>query len=515
MAEPGEPDVPQVDVVDQIIVGFNPKIGLIGMEAALNRLKALPATVLNNFVAAPEDKKAFFAIAVIRYDGEKTFAELQEELTKDEHIAWVERNAPIAPLAVYQDPLFVQQWALVKLQATGPWTVAPTAAMTIVAIVDSGLRRWDGTVHADLGAVEQLVDCQPQPAGTFPGLFLDGIDNDGHGTLLAGTIAAVPDNVGIASPIPTTWNISLMPVKFFDAGEPPTASNAAIAIVWAAFHFYNPGQNANPVKVINASWRVAPGDDGLQVLAAAIVFAAALGCLVVFAAGNEGTDNEIYPTYPASFGGQDPFQGNVLSVLATDRYDAKAFFSNYGKHTVDIGAPGQHILSTGRYLVDPPRYAEYAGTSPAAAYASAGAALVFALNPGWTPHDVVEHLVASADTIEGLKLACIDGKRLNLGRAIYGPLNIDAPAAGDTLRVGAFTNIKWRNVYKNPSFRRVRIEFSNDDGANYGVLAASVNNNGLLPWRPVAGNVTAMGRIRITPTHGNFPVVSKRFRVVV
>jgi hypothetical protein len=42
-----------------------------------------------------------------------------------------------------------------------------------------------------------------------------------------------------------------------------------------------------------------------------------------------------------------------------------------------------------------------------------------------------------------------------------------------------------------------------------------VNNNGLRPWRPVAGSVTAMGRIRITPTHGNFPVVSNRFRVVV
>jgi subtilisin family serine protease len=285
--------------------------------------------------------------------------------------------------------------------------------------------------------------------------------------------------------------------------------------VWAAFHFYNSGQNANPVKVINASWHVSAGDEGLQVLDAAIIFAAALGCLVVFAAGNDGTDNEIYPTYPASFGGQDPFQGNVLTVLATDRYDAKASFSNYGKHTVDIGAPGQHILSTGRYLVDPPRYAEYSGTSPAAAYASAGAALVFALNPGWTPHDVVEHLVASADTIEDLKPACIDGKRLNLGRAVYGPLYITAPAVGDTLYVGALTNITWSNEYRNPSLRKVKIEFSTDDGANYGVLAASVNNNGLHWWRPVAGFATAMGRIRITPTHGNFPVVSKRFRVVV
>ncbi len=216
-----------------------------------------------------------------------------------------------------------------------------------------------------MGTVEPLVDCQPQPAGSFPGLFLDGIDNDGHGTLLAGTIAAVPGNaIGVASPVPTPWNISLMPVKFFDAGAPATASNAAIAIVHAAIHFFDPLRNATPVKVINLSWHVAPGDWGaLVTLNGAITFASLLGCLVVFAAGNDGTDNEVYPTYPANLGSQNPLiKGQVLTVLATDRYDAKASFSNYGRHIVDIGAPGLHILSTGRYLVNPPRYAEYSGT---------------------------------------------------------------------------------------------------------------------------------------------------------
>jgi subtilisin family serine protease len=83
-----------------------------------------------------------------------------------------------------------------------------------------------------------------------------------------------------------------------------------------------------------------------------------------------------------------PFKNKVLTVLASDRYDAKAGFSNYGASTVHLAAPGTDILATGLYLEPPARYASYSGTSPAAAFASSAAALVFALNPAWRPEDV-------------------------------------------------------------------------------------------------------------------------------
>src|SRR5207248_7135974 len=173
-------------------------------------------------------------------------------------------------------------------------------------------------------------------------------------------------------------NISLLPVQFFSAARPPTAAYAAFAIVHAAFALSQPGQR----KVINASWHVSPGGAGLTTLKHALDVAVnTLDCLVVFAAGNDGTDNEVFPLYPANFASTYGFNGKVLTVVATDRYDAKAFFSNYGRTTADLGAPGLRILSTARYLVNPPRYANYSGTSPAAALVSAGAALVFALNP--------------------------------------------------------------------------------------------------------------------------------------
>jgi subtilisin family serine protease len=524
--EPIKQPAPQIDIVDQIIIGFDDK-RLRGLDrkaleeriaGVLSGLQGFGATVLNQLVIPP-NKHAFFAIALIRLEG-RTLGELREELKKPAYadVGWVEANAPIAT-AGYNDPLLSQQWALDTLGAADPWTVSPPAGnpKTFVAIVDSGLRRPDGSLPADLGQVEPVNVCQT------PFFFPHGLDRDGHGTFLAGTIAAVPDNgTGVSSPIMPGWNISLLPVKFFSPAAPPNAAFAAFAIVLAALALCHPFQPQR--KVINASWHVAPGDAGLATLRIALDIAVnLLGCLVVFAAGNDGTDNEIFPLYPARFGSEASFLGKVLTALATDRYDAKTFFSNYGKSTVDLGAPGLRILSTARYLVDPPRYAFYSGTSPAAAYVSSGAALIFALHPpnwdgagapAWAAQDVVQHLKASADTIEDLKLACIDGKRLNLGRAVYGPLSVTAPAAGAVLAVNAFHDIAWTVQYDNPKLQHVRIDYSATGTDPYVPVAANVaiTASPYTLWKPTA--TTPNGRIRITPLEGNFPATSALFKVV-
>jgi subtilisin family serine protease len=508
--EPFEETPLRVPVVDQVIIGFDEKVSrcfepeartmILGVLKTLEE-RGFPTTVLKPFIKASPDKELSFAFISVRLD-RGTLEALQEEVRRNKEfyptIAWVERNAPVALLA-FADPLVRQQWALPKIGVTDPWTVsppgAPNPAKTILAIIDSGVRRPGGTLHEDLGLVE--------PGG--------GVDTDGHGTFLAGAMAAEPNAKGIASPIPKTWNISLLSVKFFSPREPPHAFNAAAAIALAALA---------GAKVINASWHVPPGDNGLSTLAFVIGLVSAKS-LVVFAAGNDGTDNDQYPTYPANFGGAPWLAGRALTVMATDYDDGKAFFSNYSKNIVDIGAPGFQILTTARYLLPPARYAGFSGTSAAAAYVSSGAALMFALHPAnwdgagapaWTPGDVVQHLKASADTIDHLKIACIGGKRLNLGRAVYGPLRMIAPGQDDELNVGVTTVIAWSNKYNNPKFTKVKIEFH--DGAAWSVLKASTDNDGLFQWKPTAGQVTSTGRIRITPVKGNFPVVSDPFKVV-
>src|SRR5215813_4006017 len=378
--------VPVVPIEEQFIVGFGQTTFTGDADTARERVDAalstlldeLPAVLLQKYVGTVEDK-AYFAIALVRLDGpDRTLGHLQQEVASGKKsnkpgyafIEWVEANVPIAMAQRFNDTLMEQQWALATLGATEP-----------------------------------------------PGFFADNVDRDGHGTLLAGTIAAVPNNnAGVASAVLPAWNISLMAVKFFEPPPGrPTAFNAAVAIFHAATAFFNPVNGTNGVRVINASWHVAGGDPNLMALQMVTILACrAFGCLVVFSAGNDGTDNRIYPLLPANFRNNPLLRNRVLTVLATDRYDAKAFFSNYGRNRVDMGAPGIHTLSTGRYLAALPRYAEYSGTSAAAAYVSAGAALVFALNPGWQARDVVRHLRRSADRVPQLRGACVGGRRLNL-----------------------------------------------------------------------------------------------------
>ena len=342
----------------------------------------------------------------------------------------------------------------------------------------------------------------------------DPDDDFGHGTHTGGTIGEVGNNALGATGM--NWNVTVLPCKSHDNTGNGTNDSLIECLQfiqdWKA-------RGLNVVTTSNSYGGCNEACDFSQSLYDAIKAHMDNGILFVASAGNDAANNDVTPKYPTNY-----YLPNVIGVAATTNTDSLAFFSNYGRTTADLGAPGLRILSTARYLVNPPRYANYSGTSPAAALVSAGAALVFALNPqnwdgagaaAWTPADVIQHLAASADTIEDLKLACIGGKRLNLGRAVYGPLHVTAPTEGATVHVGVPTIITWTNEYTNPSFTQVKVEFSKDDGATYGAtLAASANNDGHFNWTPAASQATGKGRIRITPTKGNFPALSGRLKVV-
>ena len=374
-------------------------------------------------------------------------------------------------------------------------------------------------MHEDLDPARVVPAADSQPL-LPPFFYLDNVDREGHGTLLAGTVAAITNNnVGIASPVHPGWNIHLMAVKFFEPPGRPTVADAIIGIAWAAGRFCIPFVR-NRVKVINASWHVPEGGGnlfGLFGLRWVLRRATSnmVGCVVVFAAGNDGTDNQIYPLFPANFSTDPQLQGQVMTVLATDHHDNKASFSNYSPISVDIGAPGIHVLSTGRYLAQPGRYARYSGTSAAAAYVSAGAGLVAALNPGWGPVQIVRHLLASADRVPQLRVACVDGKRLNLANAVYAPVTLLTPVAGAVLPRGVPFNITWAAAFNNAAFAQVDIEFVDQAGGAIAIGNAPVAA-GALPWMPIAPPLPALpvrGTIRITPVGGNFPVHSGLIQV--
>ena len=154
----------------------------------------------------------------------------------------------------------------------------------------------------------------------------DSMDLDGHGSHVAGTIGAVGNNrIGITG---VCWQVRVAALKF----------GLDVASAIAAIDF----ANYYKISILNASWG---GRAYSQALKDAID---QYDGLFVASAGNDGTNNDVDPMYPASYDCK-----NIISVAAVDPYDTLARFSNYGLKTVDIAAPGTNILSldlAGEYL---------------------------------------------------------------------------------------------------------------------------------------------------------------------
>jgi subtilisin family serine protease len=287
----------------------------------------------------------------------------------------------------------------------GPLVVnAPTSVPVTIAIVDSGimvnhpdLRRnlWEGGhgINGARCANGKVVDH-------------DLTDEDGHGTMLAGTILATAN---------FEPSIKLMAVKFFDGATRPSAANAAAAIHFAVDH---------GADIIHLSWELGiPSGDVQQ----AIGEAYNAGCLVVFAAGNEGANADkddikikATPATPSRYASDCREQ--ALVVMATDWYDNKAWFSSYGKTSVDIAAPGVDIVTTCPFVSTasqtsdqlPGRYRTYSGTSAASAHVTGAAALVKSRYPGLGAADLKAALFESADHPPDLKGRCRSEGRLKI-----------------------------------------------------------------------------------------------------
>jgi subtilisin family serine protease len=284
--------------------------------------------------------------------------------------------------------------------ASGPSGAVSTGDAVVVAVIDSGVM----TKHPDLdGHLLPGVSVIEGDAES------DVDDEDGHGTLLAGTILSAANH----SPA-----VRLMPVKFIDGRTRPQAKRAAEAL-WKAMKGH-----PRP-DVINLSWDLGVGSDELREAFDAV---AGEHILVVVAAGNSGANNDVYPTFPACYGHRDcsgragRTLENVITVMATDRFDHKPGFSNYGAESVHLAAPGVGIVSTHLYLGGasaPGRgrlYQRYDGTSAAAAYVTGAAALLKSANRSLDAEALKDRLISAADRLPDL--LCQARGRLNLGKAL-------------------------------------------------------------------------------------------------
>jgi len=405
-----------------------------------------------------------------------------------------EQNRVLRSSWVVDDPLYRHQWALSRIGAEPAWqhalaTLNLAAPGVIVAIIDSGIH----TGHPDL-AGHLWTDGAGHHGRNVLTKTFDVSDTDGHGTRLAGTVGAISNNTtGIAA---AEWPIRLMAVKFLDIHTPPTALSGALAIWWAVTH---------GAQVITAAWGLGTPSPVLQV---AIWLANILGVVVIAAAGNDGLDNDALPTYPASYG-RPPFSlPNVISVMASERpayttiaapdsLDDKAWFSNYGRTSVHLAAPGVGILTTDTYF-GTPQWRAYSGTSPACAHVAYAAALLRALNPAWTPTEIRDHLVASVDKSPWLK--CVAQGRLSLARSVQGPFTFSSPVPGAQWAAGTPTAITWTNSYvTGRQTTSVTIHISRNGGAYTTIAGAKPNSGNCIVTAP---SPVAAATLRIRSDQG-------------
>lgn len=277
------------------------------------------------------------------------------------------------------DPSYIAQWHLKKIGGPLAWSLTTGSASVVVAVIDSGVFG----AHPDLAA--KLV-----PGWNFVKGNSDTTDVLGHGTAVAGTVAAeTNNNIGVAG---VNWASRVMPLVVVTPDDFAAYSDIAAAIQYAADH---------GVRVINVS---IGGTNSSATLQKAVDYAWGKGALVFASAMNSSVSD---PYYPAAC-------GHAIAVSATDANDRLASFSNFGQW-ITLSAPGTNILTT----ANGGGYSYWNGTSFASPIAAGVAALILAANPSLTNDAVLKLMEATADHVGGQSFDSSFGwGRVNAYRAV-------------------------------------------------------------------------------------------------
>jgi subtilisin family serine protease len=340
---------------------------------------------------------------LVRASGIST-GQAQSLLQSDSSIAWCEADslkqiASVPNTTAPNDAKYSQQWAPGDINLPAAWNISTGSRNVVVAVIDSGVDYNDPDLAANIWTNPNAG--RDGFSGDVHGYNFvanngNPMDDNGHGTHVAGIIGAVGNNgQGVAG---VNWNVSIMPLKFLDSTGGGYTSDAIRAINYATMERTQYGVN---VRVINASWSSGVADPGLS---AAIQAAGNAGILFVAAAGNSSANNDVTLQYPASYG-----LPNVVSVAASDSSDNLAVFSDYGANSVNLAAPGVSIYST----LPGGKYGFLSGTSMATPEVAGVAALSWAADPNATVAQVRNALLQGVDKIPSLAGKVSSGGRLD------------------------------------------------------------------------------------------------------
>ena len=337
-------------------------------------------------------------------------------LNADPGMEYADADAPLHATGeiIPNDPGFSQQYGLDAIDAPQAWGITTGSGSTIIAVLDTGI---------DLNSpdIDPHLWRDPSNSKIHGWNFINNTsniqDNNGHGTNVAGILGAIGNNgIGVAG---VDWNSQIMPLKVLDSQGNGNTDAAVSAIYFAV---------QNGARVLNASWG---GGAYSQAMIDAINYAGSMGAVFVTAAGNDSSNNDTTPTYPASY--QLP---NELVVAATDQYGNLASFSDYGATTVEVAAPGVNILST-----VPGGYAEDTGTSMSTPFVSGTVALLTGAYPSLTADQLVAQIEATVTPDPALSGLVSSGGIVNAFNALTGHDTTNV-GSGGTAVGGSFPSVE-------------------------------------------------------------------------
>src|SRR5664280_144730 len=352
--------------------------------ARLSAREGIDASVAASYDLVPR-------LQLLSLPSDRSVASAVSELSRDPNVQYALPDLEVKLADAPDDPAYSGQWALNAIGAPIAWGRTTGSAEVTVAVLDTGVQLDHPDLQANLVPGWDFINDDDYPS-----------DDYGHGTHVAGIIGASGNNgIGVTG---INWSVSIMPLKICGADGYCDLVAEISALQYAVDH---------GAKVANASFGGAYG--GYQPEKDAIAAAGDAGLLYVAAAGNEAKDNDLIPSYPASY-----LLDNIISVAATNSWGDLANFSNYGFNSVLTTAPGDNVLSTmlsTGHLSDPSGYGYLSGTSMAAPQVSGAAALLWAEHPAWTMEQVRTRLLRTASPLPTLVGKVGDCGQLDVGAA--------------------------------------------------------------------------------------------------
>jgi subtilisin family serine protease len=403
----------------EILVRFRSNVSRDAIENITSRLNdevedRIEAVDGLDVIEDEDNRSADEVLAQYRALSEVEYAEANSEIKLDHEGAGKHVHA--------NDELFYQQWGLFNhgqdggksgadISAMQAWAVTKGSDQVVVAVLDSGVDYTHPDLAGNIWTRPEIIkqyedeDLTEGAIDDVHGFNVvedngDPMDDNGHGTHCAGIIGAEGGNeVGIAG---VNWTVKIMPLRFMDSDGAGTTKDAIEAINYVI----NRKRAGVNVRVISASWGSTIKSRAMEDV---IRKAGDEGILFVAAAGNDHSDNDAKPHYPASYD-----LNNVISVAALDRNDELTAFSNWGATSVDVAAPGQQIVST--WLNH--GFEERQGTSMATPFVAGVAALILSTNTAISIDDLRTRLLTSVDAVPSLKGKVATGGRINAAKAV-------------------------------------------------------------------------------------------------